>query len=384
MIDHTRRFALCVLGLAACVPPAKELAGPDGPRDFGTGIVRLRLGAAPEGDLQIPTELTQQAQIDTNSSICTTDSVEYCVVARRTIKVTGRVRVIGTRPLVLIASESISIAPLGFVDVGSHSKVPAEDGAGADPAGCNPSNPSNTVPDVANRTGGGGAGGTFMTKGGPGGDGSHFSSGSPGGSHGEPAENDPRPPFLLRGGCAGQGNGVGSPGGHGGGAVFLIAQEIDLSGTISAGGGGGGGGVPIMMGDGPSASGGGGGGAGGMIGFDGQITNRSGMPPVIHADGGGGGEGSSFEQSGNDGSDALASNQGPGGTGGNNTGGDGGAGSSVIGISTPGNSGVSVLPPPSAEAGGGGGGGGGAGVIIVPRNVTLIGDISPAPTPSPV
>ena len=88
---------------------------------------------------------------------------------------------------------------------------------------------------------------------------------------------------LVRGGCAGQsggahpaGKGLGGPGG---GAVYLIAPLIQVTGTINASGAGGGGGV------GGRYTGGGGGGAGGLIAFD--TTNLVASTAFIVAHGGG-------------------------------------------------------------------------------------------------
>jgi hypothetical protein len=372
-----------MLGLAACMPPAKEFATPDAgepPADartcFGTTILQLCLETPPDKALQLPwTDPTRPAQIDTDSACTAVSGGDYCVVAGTTIEVTAPVRVVGRRPLVLIASRSIKLFSSGSIDVGGHATASA-DAAGGAPDACNAGGP----PGMGRNTDGGGAGGTFMTPGGHGGDGYTVLSG-PAGGQGGSAANGPRLPLTtLRGGCAGQAGAgadasAGSLGGQGGRAVLLIAQEeIDLSeGSLCAGGAGGGGGKPINN---NMASGGGGGGAGGMIGLDApRIT--TGMSTMIHADGGGGGEGSSFGALGSAGSDAWCSSPAPGG-GHNPSGGDGGAGSSQAGNATVGKTGM--FGGANGDQGGGGGGGGGAGIIIVPPHVTLTGDVSPQPT----
>src|SRR5882724_10245309 len=133
------------------------------------------------------------------------------------------------------------------------------------------------------------------------------------------------PVTKLRGGCPGQdghsASGVRGAGGHGGGAVFLIAvNKIDANGPIDATGAGGGGGGEDVGGS-QFVAGGGGGGAGGMIGFDAPVvTCRN----VVLASGGGGGE-ASGTGAGQPGADPTSTSVAAGGHG-NANGGDGGDG----------------------------------------------------------
>jgi hypothetical protein len=282
----------------------------------------------------------------------------YCVLAANTITINQSLRAIGTKPLVLVAVDSISV-PMS-IDVSSHRMGPIDSlGAGADPAtGCG----NGTPPSSAMGTSGGGAGGSSMGPGGSGGNGGGVNGGVGGVHAGSPGFGT-----VLRGGCPGQdGAGVGHGArGHGGGAVFLIAgNSITVGGMINAGGEGGAGATGAN-------DGGGGAGAGGLIGFDAMTITGTG---TLIANGGGGGEGgSSGGTKGNPGDDASSTSAAAGGTGGSNSGGDGGAGSAGAA------GGTGVIGQDGTA--GGGGGGGGAGLIKAPATATLGTNVSPAPTP---
>jgi hypothetical protein len=305
--------------------------------------------------------------VDTSDpSICAatiSGSNNYCVVAATSIIINATLRAKGTKPLVLIASDSITVNQL--IDVGSHRTTPEFIGAGADPAMC-------MVGTLPNGARSGGAGGSFVGKGGIGGDGAN--SGGTGGLAASATSNVTE----LRGGCSGQtgtGNGKGA-GGHGGGAIYLIAgNRIDITGPgINAAGEGGdsGKGGPAAT---PNASGAGGGGSGGMIGFNAPtITCTS----LLLANGGAGGEGSGVTIDGDPGADPLTTAAAIGGTGNSAIGGDGGNGSSGLaaGAGANGSNGSSS----AGNDGGGGGGGGGAGLIKGPA-VSLGNNVSPVPTP---
>jgi hypothetical protein len=364
--------------ITACsYPPLPPLSGidagtnpPDAPPDappgaqacFGTGIVRVCFAAPP------PTPLTISAQttINTdNSSMCATtvsSTSDYCVIAATSITVDATLRATGTKPLVLIASDAITVNQL--IDVGSHratQTTPELIGAGADPAACTPGTPAGTR--------GGGAGGSFTGQGGDGG------GGAAGGLGGQ-AVNGTTTITELRGGCPGQaGNGGGAgTGGHGGGAVYLIAgNRIDIAGPgINAAGEGGAPGAPSEG----ASSGAGGGGSGGMIGFDAPtITCAS----LLLANGGGGGEGSGEGGPGAPGKDPSTTAGSAGGSGGATVGGNGGTGSAGP-AAGPGGDGRNGSSTTGRNNGAGGGGGGGAGLIKGPAG-SLGTNISPAVTP---
>jgi len=331
-------------------------AGIDAPGQtcFGTGLLNICLQTAPTGSLT--SALLTTINTDTSPKCAPVRSGgNYCVLAATTINLDEKLRATGTRPLVLIAIDSITTTAV--IDVGSHRGPPEEAGAGADPAACAPG----TAPTTVTTTSGGGAGGSFTGLGGSGGGGAAGSGGA-GGTPGAVAD----PITELRGGCAGQaGEGPAkATAGHGGGAVFLIAgNKIDVQGGINAAGAGGAAGVT-------GAAGGGGGGAGGMIGFDAPMITVSGL---ILANGGGGGEGSGQTTPGAAGADPNAINAATGGNGATGNGGDGGNGSPAT---TAGAGGAGAN-----GASGGGGGGGGAGLIKAPATATLGTQVSPPATP---
>ncbi len=341
---------------------------PDAPPDalvcYGTGIVKVCFASAPTQPLVISDVTTIDTMASTMCAATVSGASNYCVLAGTSIMINGTLRATGPKPLVLVASDSITVSQL--IDVGSHRTAPEFIGAGADPATCMAGTPAGTR--------GGGAGGSFTGKGGLGG------SGSGGGPGGQP-ENATTTVTELRGGCPGQsGDGGGQgPAGHGGGAVYLIAvNRIDITGPgIDAAGEGGdsGKGGPATA---PISSGAGGGGAGGMIGFDAPaITCAS----LLLANGGGGGEGSGVTTDGAPGSDPSTTAAATGGTGNSAIGGDGGNGSSAVnpGASANGKNGSNGSNI-AGNDGGGGGGGGGAGLIKGPAS-SLGNNVSPKATP---
>jgi hypothetical protein len=342
---------------------------------FGGASLTICLQSAPTGTRNFSSNTTLDTGNAANCAATTsiTPFGDYCVVTAATINVSATLRGTGTRPLVLIASDTINVPGGGKIDVNSHSATDA--GAGADPGGgC----AGGTAPSAPN---GGGAGGSFTAQGGKGGDGGNGSTTTVNNTGGTPG-NPVQPPItLLRGGCRGQdGQGTtGGAGGRGGGAVYLIAgTKIDVAGDISAIGGGG---RTGGTGTGGALGGGGGGGAGGMIGLDAPTISVRGH---LVANGGGGGEGSNQGGlSGGNGGETPTGGQGigpaQGGTSNLNSAGDGGDGSAeAVSTGQPGAVGLSVN---GNGIGGGGGGGGGAGLIKNPTGVSLGTLVSPSATP---
>lgn len=316
----------------------------------------------------MPFRLTDSPRLiidTTNSPLCTKpkNRDDLCVFAGTDIFIRQSVRVIGTKPLVLLATGSITTEQTGAIDVGSHRSpfdTSPEIGAGADPAACD----RGTFPGL----GAGGAGGNFAGFGGRGGDGS---SGGRGGTPG------PTSAIVLdlRGGCPGQ-NGEGMSGGvkgHGGGALLMIAGDhIDIRGGIYAGGEGGNGGAEDA-----SAGGGGGGGSGGMIVFEAPTITAN---NDIIASGGGGGEGGAAGGAGFAGEDAghlTGFRVALGGSGSTANGGIGGDGSDGVASAAGADGKTGGF---MGGVGGGGGGGGGAGLIKAPRNASLGNRVFPSPT----
>lgn len=341
-------------------------APPDAPPDalvcYGTGIVRVCFASAPTAPLMV-SDLTPINT--TNSPMCAAFVIggDYCVLVGTTITIQGTLRATGTKPLVLVASDTITTsAP---IDVASHRLPTEEIGAGADSAACD----AGTAPATATGTSGGGAGGSFIGFGGDGGNGADPQTGpgngGSGGGHGAGAGTV----TVLRGGCPGRTGAGTAPGagGHGGGAVFLIAgNKIEIHGGITAGGEGGSAATS-------GSSGGGGGGTGGMIGFDAPIVAAD---SLILANGGGGGEASGQTTAGATGADSTAVNAASGGKNNTSFGGDGGDGSTTAGAGA----GAKGMNGSKGNPGGGGGGGGGSGLIKA-ANANLGNMVSPLATP---
>jgi hypothetical protein len=348
--------------------------GSDADTCFGAAPFRICLAAAPT----MPLTISQLRTIDTADLANCVDTVSGgnvgCVMAATTITVEATLRSTGPRPLVLIASDSISIKAGGLIDVGSHRGVAPELGAGADPQDC--------VPGKLANEGGGGAGGSFVGLGGNGAASDVF----PSIAGGTPGPSITAPITRLRGGCAGQdtpgSNGVPVRGGHGGGAVLLIAgRAITLTGgaipltdgAINAAGEGGEGGS--------SGAGGGGGGAGGMIGLDAPTIASSGLVLASGAGGGGGSSGGSGSagpgKPGAGPSAVPAATGGAGGPDGGGRGGDGPSSAATAGGSAGSNGGFGK----DGGVGNGGGGGGGTGLVKAPATASLGLQVSPRQTP---
>jgi hypothetical protein len=272
------------------------------------------------------------------------------------------VDVTGSKPLMIAAWSAMTID--GTIDAGSHTATPRP-GPGANPTACSDGHATVGQDAVATGGSGGGGGGAFR------GNGGHGSTGdSPPGPLGGPGGTGlGSPPTVVRGGCAGAASGTAgsgavspsnsttvSPGGTGGGGLYLAARmdlHVHATGKISSGGGAG---VGAPQG---SACGGGGGGAGGMLAFDARATVE--LAGIVAANGGGGGGSGPFASFGNTGTDGLVTDTaapgGPTRVPGQTCGVAGAAGSfasTLNGADTTAN-----------DACGGGGGGGAAGFILV-------------------
>ncbi|HEY5926300.1 MAG TPA: hypothetical protein VIV11_31660, partial [Kofleriaceae bacterium] len=232
--------------------------------------------------------------IDTsNNTNCTklipqTNGPEICLRTAKTITITGYTRFKGSRPIALLATETITVSAGGTLDVSSFR---TDVGAGGNTGVCATvgTGSADTSPS-ANAGAGGGGGGGFGAPGGTGGT-SDANGGAGGGTTAL---------VQIRGGCHGgrggtSADGVGGEGGHGGGGVYLIAGKgISIAGTIKANGSGAFGG--------PNKAGGGGGGSGGLIAFD---TPALAVTGTVYANGGGGGEGGASGQRGEEGNDPM-------------------------------------------------------------------------------
>ncbi len=298
----------------------------------------------PSMPLDINTNLTINTDSDPRCGPTTNAAAaNVCVVMATSISISGTLRGVGSRPLLLLATTG-TIVVIGLVDVASHG------GDGTRAAGNQPSTCANATPPSGQ---GGGAGGSFGGRGGNG-----------GGVGGIAAASVQL--IDLHGGCRGTNGGGAGNGlaGQSGGAVELNASSITINGTLNASGAGGQGGSA-------NSAGAGGGGSGGAIVFSTPNLTINGGGRVV-ANGGGGGEGAGNNVPGSTGGDPSAINVNTpaiGGSGNTSGGGDGGNGGS-------GNSGANGMP---GSNGGGGGGGGGTGFVksLDPAPV-LAGQVSPA------
>jgi hypothetical protein len=360
------------LAVVLCASGCRAIFGLDDPGDPGAQTPDAEVDAVfkecwgTEINFCFPSPLAEVAALtlagplDTSTaSQCNQLFTAQCVVAASKLTIGARdgsglrpLNVTGSRPLVLIAADAISVVE-GGLDVASHSGKP---GPAAMTSSCN----SFAAPPLANR--GGGAGGTLGGIGGAGGAGQ-------GGAGGQPASMNMLDLNGLRAGCRGQDGGGAATqlgtGGLGGGAAYLIAGraiEVGTGAKINASGAGGRGAIctgqcgTAMNG---TSGGGGGGGTGGMLLLEAPAISSAGL---IFADGGGGGEGSSISNNGLPGADPDGTKSAPGGTGGNSNGGKGGAGSYT---STPNGTGGTDFDAAAAGPPGGGGGGGGKGIIRI-------------------
>jgi hypothetical protein len=360
-------------------PPDAPDAPPDAPPDaqacFGGGIVQVCLATTPGEPLMIASDKTVDTSSLSNCAAVKSSNGDYCVLAGNDITITAKLRGIGSRPLVLIASGTISTTGVGLIDVGSHrlASGASEKGAGASPPSpiCQPGTP----PPATGGGTGGGAGGSFLGSGGNGGTGGN------GGSGGMPAARVSTV-TTLRGGCPGQdgqgGTGNFGLGGQGGGAVYLLAGvKIDIRGNgINAAGEGGGGGIAAV-------GGAGGGGSGGMIAFEAPMITASALLLASGAGGGGGAGSGAGTVAGANALDPTSTSTPSGGLGfvGNMTNGGNGGDGSAMNSTQAGGGGGGNGDNVGGNHGGGGGGGGGTGLISAPNPATLGTNLSPPRTP---
>ena len=321
---------------------------------YGAGTWMVCFPSAPTTPLTLP------GSINTDGGQClATQPVGWtaqaqppaCFMVGSTITAAGTTTVQGSRPLVLVAADTITVSSL--LDVASHrggNKGPAA------PAGQCMAFP--TIPPDNFGGSGGGAGASFLTAGGNGGAGEKA-----GNTGGTAPPIDAAPPSVLRAGCTGQAGGAtaGSrgAGGLGGGAIYLVAgASITFAGTgvLDASGAGGDAGG--------TRNGGGGGGSGGTIVLYAPAINAIGAR--LLANGGGGASGGDSGQPGTNGIDpnpASPLTPAPGAAGSGGAGGAGYAGGIQAAIGTDG--------PMTNQQNAGGGGGGGGGYIQ--SNVPLTG-----------
>ncbi len=268
-------------------------------------------------------------------------------VTSLTIGLQSELRFIGSRPVIVAASEEIYVG--GTLTVSS--TLGGGAGAGANYGDCLAAEPGD--PDAGG--GGGGGGGGFQGAGGAGGPGDANDNNGDGISSGGAGGAAVAIPITVRGGCpgamGGEADGNPAPGGDGGGAIHLASQGLlSVDGGIIAGGSGGPSG-PLMR------NGGSGAGSGGYIGLDAPEISL--LSAILAANGGGGGEGGLINSDTTPGSDGGASEVPA-------LGGDGGAMFEQAGNGGNGGAGMTIDGETATDfrEGGGGGGGGGVGYII--------------------
>jgi len=347
--------------------PAKQLCSPDHvcvAACFGSGPFEICLTALPamdtvmlNGSLNTGTDGRCATPVDWPAKDPDPDT---CVIAGTTVTVDNDLSVVGSKPLVVLARDTLTVAKK--IDAASHVKGTLGPGATDVPAGTCPAGTAPQDEVNGNNLGGGGAGGSLRDLGGVGGTADSGGSITPGGAPGAKVAADPTD---LRAGCQGQTGGAGGAQGGflgtGGGAVFLLAGQtlaihelVNVSGAAGEGGHAGGGGC----------GGGGGGGSGGMLVLFAPAIDDMGAKLV--ANGGGGGSGCNSGASGNDGKDPdpmMVTMQAPGGMAPGGGGGPGGTGAA----------GATLAGDPGIAGGGnhsGGGGGGAAGYIQSNKTLT--------------
>ncbi|MFT3695433.1 MAG: hypothetical protein QM831_20025 [Kofleriaceae bacterium] len=290
---------------------------------------------------------------------------ESCFIVGSTLQLTGTLAIKGARPLVLVATDTITLT--GVLDLSAR-KGRMFNPPGFSVGGCDPF--AATATDK-NTGGSGGAGGSLGAFGGNGG------AGDNGGVAPGKAAGPANEITVLHAGCVGEAGGAGdgqgsnvpSAGGFGGGAIALIAgNKIVFSGTAQINASGAAGTA------GGHRTGGGGGGSGGMIALWAPMYDV-GTGTLVFANGGGGASGGTNSNDGTDGIDPPSNPANPlipanGGT--------------LAGAGAGGNGYALNIDPQAGGTGnsgdGGGGGGGGAGIIFANQALGSNATVSPAPT----
>lgn len=303
--------------------------------------------------MTVPATLPGARAIDTTTNAQCTQwrdgSPPVCIVIAQQVDIEDNLRIVGPNPVAIVSTGDLTVGSTGLIDVSSAGGGISSPGAGADTGPCDTL--AGEAQGATSNHAGGGAGGSFTGTGGAGG------AGSTTGAVGQA----PLDTAKLHGGCPGGLGGARTPspqarGGHGGGAVYVVAKgTIHIAGKINANAERGYGGTTASASEFP---GGGGGGAGGMIVLDADMVVVD-VNAALVANGGGGGGGASGTAQGRDGNDgtSVGAAGGTGGGTGTSAGGAGGAGSSrAIRDGLPG-------APGGALQGGGGGGGGAGGYI---------------------
>ena len=332
---------------------------------WSAGAQDVEVLASTSGPLVFDTSECNATFASSDTATQNSGGGEVCVLMVNDLLVRsgGGLRVVGSRPLVIMATGDVILEPNAYIDVSARGTTPGPGGGTAggasDPNGGGPSGGLAGV-HVPSFDDGGGGGGAFCGSGGPGGSGGTAPGGAPGAAI---AHAMLMPLAGGSGGGAGPGASFSSgtneaSGGAGGGALQISSlRSIRIDGLVLAGGGGGrGGGNAASV----NWGAGGGGGSGGAVLLEAPVILVDSANASITTSGGAGGGGASQSNPGGAGADgATTLGSAIGGTaGGTQAGASGGA--SGGGSTLTGEAGAS-----NANAtGNGGGGGGGVGCVV--------------------
>ncbi len=316
---EVRTRGLVIVVALAALPGCREIFGIDSPRlrdgggesvdgdvadatgppadaqqCFGSGSFTVCLATLPIAPATLPTTLDTGTSVECANSqppgwTATQPAACFVIGTDVTIGGNGTIAVTGSRPLVVVATGTLTIA--GTLDAASRGVTNPKTGPASAEGPCNSF--AQTPEGGGAGAAGGGAGGSFVDEGGHGGKSGVNLGGLP--------ANPLAAPTTLRPGCPGQHGSIPSPGdmsipGPGGGAVYLVAGTaiaIEPTGLIDVSGAAG-----LTSGLG---TGGSGGGSGGMLVLYAPVIGATGG--ALMANGGGGTSAGDAEDSGTDGHD---------------------------------------------------------------------------------
>jgi hypothetical protein len=337
-------------------PDAAEGAIPHVPPDHattGTGTYTMTSSTIDTSAMTIVgAAIPAGVTFDTSPQSCSgCPELAILHVGRLHIPGGSTIRVVGMRPFVILAGDTVDIG--GVIDASAHAAAP---GAGGAASAMGPGAGAQGVhQDTYSDSGGGGAG--LATLGGKGGDAMGENTPATGAAGGV-VYDDPMVTKLLGGSGGGLGSGgdCANPlGGAGGGALQIYSQtgiNITGGGGINVGGGGGGAGPGCGT---QNSGAGSGGGSGGMLFLQAPMITNAGFLAANGGSGGGGGSNGATGGVGQDGQ--LSATPATGGVSGGTYGGAGGIGAAGAAAPTDGGL-VNTM-----FGGNGGGGGGSAGRI---------------------
>jgi hypothetical protein len=87
---------------------------------YGSGLLRICLAAAPSEPRTFGAATILNTGDPAMCSPTVSGATGYCVIAATNLQIDARLRAIGPKPLVLLASGTITSSAAGLIDVGSH------------------------------------------------------------------------------------------------------------------------------------------------------------------------------------------------------------------------------------------------------------------------